>query len=52
MYVAKTKALIKVVTAQLICSFGFACAKGRFSHDAAHIYCVAKDLAYLLAFHD
>ena len=35
-YVAKTKALIScAVTAQLICAFGFAYAKRRFSHDAA-----------------
>ena len=37
-YLAKTKALIScVVTAQLICSFVFAYAKSRFSHDAAHL---------------
>ena len=35
--VAKTKALISfAVTAKLICVFVFACAKSRFSHDAAH----------------
>ena len=27
------------VTAKLICDFVFACAKIRFSHDAAHIKC-------------
>ena len=37
-YEAKTKALISfAVTAKLICVFVFACAKNRFSHDAAHI---------------
>ena len=36
--VAKTKALISfVVTGKLICVFGFAYAKNRFSHDAAHL---------------
>ena len=36
---AKTKALISfAVTAKLICVFVFANAKGRFSHDAAHLY--------------
>ena len=40
-YEAKTKALIScAVTIQLICTFVFAYAKSRFSHDAAHIeYC-------------
>ena len=34
----KTKALISfAVTAKLICVFVFACAKSRFSHDAAHL---------------
>ena len=34
---AKTKALISfAATAKLVCVFGFAYAKGRFSHDAAH----------------
>ena len=39
MRVAKTKALISfaAVTAELICVFGFAYAKSRFSHDGAHI---------------
>ena len=38
-YEAKTKALINcTVTAQLICSFVFAHAKGRFSRDAAQTY--------------
>ena len=38
-YVAKTKALIScAVIAQLICTFVFAYAKSRFSHDAAHIF--------------
>ena len=46
-YVAKTKVLIScavavqliscVVTAQLNCSFVFAYAKSRFSHDVAHL---------------
>ena len=37
-YVAKTKALISfTVTAKLVCAFVFACAKSRFSHDAAHL---------------
>ena len=37
-YVAKTKALIScTVTAQLICTFVFAYAKSRFSHDAAQM---------------
>ena len=35
--VAKTKALICMVTTQLICAFVFVYAKNRFSHDAAHI---------------
>ena len=36
-YVAETKALIScAATAQLICAFVFAYAKGCFSHDAAH----------------
>ena len=36
--VAKTKALISfAVTAKLICVFVFAYAKGRFSHNEAHI---------------
>ena len=36
---AKTKALISfAVTAKLICVFVFAYAKGRFSHDAAHLF--------------
>ena len=39
-YAAKTKALISfAVTAKLICVFVFACAKSRFSHDAAHNVC-------------
>ena len=34
---AKTKALIScTITAQLICTFVFAYAKGSFSHDVAH----------------
>ena len=46
--VAKTKALISfVVTAKLICVFVFAYAKIRFSHDAAHIWCV-----FLVFFND
>ena len=37
-HVAKTKALISsVFIAQLICSFVFAYAKSRFSHDSAQI---------------
>ena len=36
---AKTKALIScAITAQLICTFVFAYAKSRFSHEAAHMY--------------
>ena len=36
MYVAKTKALISfAITAKLMCVFGFAYAKSRFSHDEA-----------------
>ena len=42
-YVAKTKALISFgVTAKLICVFVFAYAKGRFSHDAAHMISVTS----------
>ena len=37
-YTVKTKALISCLNiAQLICAFGFAFAKSRFSHDLAHI---------------
>ena len=46
LYVAKTKAQIScAVTAQLICAFVFTFAKGRFSHDAAHI-CFAGSGTY------
>ena len=39
MYVAKTKVLISCVfTGQLICSFVFAYAKRRFSHDLARMF--------------
>ena len=39
--VAKTKALIScTVTARLICTFVFAYAKSRFSHEAAQIICI------------
>ena len=45
---AKTKALISfAVTAKLICVFVFACAKSRFSHDAAHMYSVL--ISYVVA---
>ena len=38
MYVANTKGLIScMVTAQLICTFAFAYAKSRFSHDATQL---------------
>ena len=41
-FVAKTKALISyIVTEQLICTFVFAYAKSRFSHDAAHTFFLA-----------
>ena len=55
--VAKTKALISfVATAKLICSFVFAYAKSRFSHNEVHLsYLVGNlkdsssfDAAYLL----
>ena len=37
-YIAKTKMPIGcALTAQLICAFVFTKAKGRFSHDAAHL---------------
>ena len=42
-YVAKTKALIScIATAQRICSFVFAFAESRFSHDAAQLRMVAN----------
>ena len=38
----KTKALISfVVTAKLICAFGFAYADCWFSHDAAHLFSIS-----------
>ena len=54
-YVVKTKVLIScAVTAQLICTFVFAYAKSRFSHDTAHIVCsIIKypHLVYCLVIH-
>ena len=45
MYIAKTKALISwAVTAQLICSFVFAYAKSRFSHNEAELCVFAVDI--------
>ena len=44
----KTKALIScAVTAQMICTFVFAYAKGRFSHDAAHFLFQISTLFYI-----
>ena len=43
-YVANTKALISfAATAKLICVFGFAYAKSRFSHGEAQITLVCTD---------
>ena len=38
----KRKQRRRSVTAQLICDFDFANAKGKFSHDAAHIIIVKR----------
>ena len=53
MYEAKAKALIScAVTAQLICAFVFAYAKGRFSHDAAQFIIYWTDIAFSRHGHD